>query len=98
MSIIGESLIYANKVEAIESLYSVNLSNCFDGQEIIARYYKEGEIASVIGLVHKTNGVENIEIKGGESENTGNAGKKFVIKKAVPVFQAHYLNYFFLHE
>ena len=95
MSIIGESLIYGNKVEAIESLYSVNLSNCFDGQEIIARYDKGGVIASVIGLVHKTNGIENIEIKGDESENTGSAGKKFVIKKAVPVFQAHYLNYFF---
>ena len=83
-----QSLIFNGKEEAIEYLYDIDLNQKIDGQQFMARYYDGNhKIASVIGIVHKTNGVTNIEIKDGEGGGTpgGNAvaNDECVIKQPI---------------
>ena len=69
----GKSIVFQDKDTAIEHLMSQNL-NDIDGRRTVARYWKDGEgseIASVESILHRTNGVANIEIKDGEGGGDG---------------------------
>ena len=94
--IIGKSKIFDTKEQAIESLKNYRYG-AGDGARFMARYYdSEGKIASVIGILHDTNGVRNIEIKEeGGSGSAGNTGRQFVVRKTFPFFSEPKYDYFF---
>jgi len=90
------SLIFNSKDDAKQ--YLLNQTEGPDGKHMIARYWKGGEgsdIASVEGILHRTNGVVNVEVKDGESSSSGGSGRQFVVKKPFPIFPASYLNYYY---
>ena len=67
---VTQSLIFNSKEEA--STYLKNINKGHDGKHMIARYWTSGEgsdIASVEGILHRTNGVRNVEIKDGNTDS-----------------------------
>lgn len=92
------SLIFNSKDDAKQ--YLLNQTEGPDGKHMIARYWKGGEgsdIASVEGILHRTNGVVNVEVK--DTDNGGSSvssvERKYVVRKAVPLYPEGKYNYFF---
>lgn len=96
---VTQSLIFNSKEEA--SAYLKNLTKGYDGKHMIARYWTSGEgsdIASVEGILHFTNGVRNVEIKGGEGgSSSGGDGTrgKVIVKQSVKLKARAGSQYFF---
>ena len=68
----ANSRIFETKQDAIDHLLGRNYG--VDGKTMVARYWtgnKHTEIASVVGIFHNTNGVQNVEIKDGSGGGDG---------------------------